>query len=167
MIAHEKADAKKEIIVPNIIVKVPEGAFDPAACDRLGKAITAAAKKVEQIGDDPRQEFTIWVAVEEIRAGHLFAGGHDPLSRVLPVIVMFYVPAGVIDSGGRAEAVRLIQAAVAAAKSEADPRVVMTSVIVTEVPDGTWGAGGALWRLDDFVRAAGYKHLQPAAAHSA
>ena len=47
--------------MPNIILKVPEGAFDAAGCDRLGKAVTAIAKNVEQIGDDPRQEFTTWV----------------------------------------------------------------------------------------------------------
>ena len=42
----------------------------------------------------------------------------------------------------------------------ADPRPVLTSVIVVEVADGTWGASGALWHFDDFVKAAGYKHLQ-------
>lgn len=153
--------------MPNIIVKVPEGAFDAAGCDRLGKGITAVAKQVEQIGDDPRQEFTTWVVIEEVKAGHFLAGGNDPVSRVLPVIVLFHAPAGVIDEVGRVEAVRLIQEAIAAAKSPADPRPVMTSVIVSEVADGTWGAGGALWRLADFVKAAGYKHLQSLAAPSA
>jgi hypothetical protein len=43
----------------------------------------------------------------------------------------------------------------------------MTSVIISEVADGTWGVSGALWRLDTFVKAAGYKHLQPPAAVSA
>jgi len=152
--------------MPNIIVKVPEGAFDAAGCDRLGKGITTVAKQVEQIGDDPRQEFTTWVVIEEVKASHFFAGGNDPLSRVVPVIVLFYVPEGVIDEAGRVEAVRLIQAAVAAGKSQADPRPVMTSVIISEVADGTWGASGALWRLDDFVKAAGYRHLQPLAALS-
>jgi len=153
--------------MPNIIVGVPEGVFDAAACERLGKGVTAVAKKVEQIGDDPRQQFTSWVVIEEVKAGYFFAGGSDPLARVVPVIVQFYVPAGVIDEAGRAEAVRLIQEVVAGAKSQADPRPVMTSVMITAVPDGTWGASGALWHLDDFVRAAGYKHLQPRATRSA
>ena len=98
--------------------------------------------------------------------GFRIGGGNDPLSRMIPVIVLFYVPEGVIDEAGRVEAVRLIQAAVAVAKSEADPRPVMTSVIISEVADGTWGVSGSLWRLDDFVKAAGYKHLQPLAALS-
>ena len=152
--------------MPNIIVKVPEGAFDVAGCDRLGKGITAVAKQVEQIGDDPSQQFTTWVVIEEVKAGHFFAGGGDPVARVLPVIVLLYTPAGVINEAGRIEAVRLVQAAVAAAKSPADSRPVMTSVIVSEVADGTWGASGALWRFADFAKAAGYKHLQPLAVSS-
>jgi phenylpyruvate tautomerase PptA (4-oxalocrotonate tautomerase family) len=150
--------------MPIIVVKVPEGAFDAAGCDRLGMGITAAAKTVEQIGDDPRQEFTTWVVIEEVKAGHFFAGGNDPVSRVLPVIVFFHAPAGVVDEAGRVKAVRLIQEAVAAAKSPADSRPVMTSVMVSDVADGTWGANGALWRLPDFAKAAGYKHLTHLAA---
>jgi hypothetical protein len=50
--------------MPNIIVKVPEGAFDAAGCNRLGKGIATVAKRVEQIGDDQRQEFTTWVVIE-------------------------------------------------------------------------------------------------------
>ena len=42
--------------MPNIVVKVPEGAFDAAARAALGRGIHAAAKAVEGWGDDPRQE---------------------------------------------------------------------------------------------------------------
>ena len=106
-----------------------------------------------------RNEFTTWLSIEEIKAGYFFAGGKDPVARVLPVIVFFHAPAGVLDAGARAEAVRLVHEAVAAAKQEKDPRVALTSVIVSDVPDGTWGGSGTLWHLPDFVKAAGYKHL--------
>jgi phenylpyruvate tautomerase PptA (4-oxalocrotonate tautomerase family) len=162
-----RSTANEEIFVPNIVVKVPQGAFDAAGCERLAKGITAVAKTVEQIGDDPRQELTAWVVIEEIRDGHFFAGGRDAVSRVLPVIVFFHAPAGVIGEAGRVEAVRLVHAAVAAAKSDADPRPVVTSVIVSEVADGTWGVNGVLWRCGDFAKAAGYKHLQHLAASTA
>ena len=146
--------------MPNILVKIPEGVFDGTGRKRLAAGITAAAKRVEQIGDDPRHLFLIWVVIEEIKSGSLYAGGDDPLARVIPVIVLFCPPSGVIDHDGRAEVVRLIHEAVAAAKPEGDPRPVATSVIVAEIEDGTWGANGALRRLPDIARAAGYKHLQ-------
>jgi hypothetical protein len=37
---------------------------------------------------------------------------------------------------------------------------VITSVMITDIDDGHWGARGAIWRLPDLARAAGYKHLQ-------
>jgi phenylpyruvate tautomerase PptA (4-oxalocrotonate tautomerase family) len=149
-----------ESAMPNIIVRVPEGAFEAAAKQKLAADITAVAKDVEQIGDDPRQQFLTWLVIDEIPKGHLFAGGNDPTGQVIPVIVFFYPPAGVIDADGRARAVADIQKAVQGAVESSDPRPAMTSVIIADVPDGTWGANGSLWHLPDFARAAGYKHLQ-------
>jgi phenylpyruvate tautomerase PptA (4-oxalocrotonate tautomerase family) len=146
--------------MPNILIKVPEGAFDAEGVAAIGKGVTAAAKTVEQIGDEPMQEFTTWVVVEEVEAGRLFAGGNDPTARVIPVIVFFHPPAGVIDEAGRAQAVRLVHEAIAGAKRAGDPRVVMTSVFMADVPDGAWGVNGQIWRLPDIARAAGYKHLR-------
>lgn len=146
--------------MPNIIVKVPEGAFEGDARKNLAQGLTSVAKSVEQIGDDPRQELLTWVAIEDVRSGSLFAGGADLLSRVIPVIVFFYTPEGIIEPVKNQEVVRLVHEAVAGAKPAGDPRPVMTSVILAPVADGTWGANGSLWRLADFVRTAGYKHLQ-------
>lgn len=158
MIAAEISN--QETGVPNIIVKVPEGAFDAAGRARLGKGVTGVAKTVEQIGDDPRQEATTLVIIEEVKAGCFLLGGNDLTARVLPVVVMFHAPGGVLDPAARAEASRLMQAAVMAAKPDSDPRPVVTSLIMSDVPDGTWGVSGALWQLDDFVKSSGYKHLQ-------
>lgn len=146
--------------MPNIIVKVPEGVFDDAARAALGKGIHAAAKAVEGWGDDPRQEILTWVLIEEVKQGCLLAGGADQTSLMIPVIVFLYLPAGVIDEAGRAEAVRRIHQAVMAAKPADDGRRVATSIMVRDVADGTWGANGEIWRLPDFARAAGYRHLQ-------
>jgi phenylpyruvate tautomerase PptA (4-oxalocrotonate tautomerase family) len=145
--------------MPTIIIKAPEGVFDAAAREEIAAGVTAAAKAVEQIGDDPRHEFTTWVVIEEIKRGFLFAGGRDPLSSVIPVLVSFHHPEGVIDQAGREEAVRLVQEAIAAA-APADGRPVITSVVMSKVADGTWGAAGTIWRLADFARAAGFRHLQ-------
>jgi phenylpyruvate tautomerase PptA (4-oxalocrotonate tautomerase family) len=153
--------------VPNIIVKVPEGVFDDAARQALATGIHAAAKAAEQFGDEPMQEFLTWVVIEEVKAGGIFAGGADPLRSFIPVIVFFYPPGGVLDAAGHAVAVKRVHEAVAAAKPEGDPRAIVTSVMMWDVPDGTWGANGQLWTLPDFVRAAGYKHLQHLAVPAA
>jgi phenylpyruvate tautomerase PptA (4-oxalocrotonate tautomerase family) len=146
--------------MPNIIIKLPEGVFDEAARKRLAQGVTAAAKQIEQIGDDPRQEALTLVTIEEVKAGYLFAGGNDPLIRVIPIAVFFHAPEGVIDAARRGDAVRLVHEAVAAAKPMSDMRAVTTSVVIADVADGTWGANGQLLTLPDFARRAGYKHLQ-------
>jgi phenylpyruvate tautomerase PptA (4-oxalocrotonate tautomerase family) len=146
--------------VPNIIVKVPEGVFDHAARSTLARAIHASAKAIEGWGDEPRQEALTWVLIEEIASGSFVVGGADQISRVIPVIVFFYPPAGAIDREGRARAVSLVHQAVNSAKQASDARPVMTSVMISDVPDGTWGANGKIWHLDDFAKAAGYTHLR-------
>ncbi|CAN5865878.1 hypothetical protein BH11PSE1_BH11PSE1_11840 [soil metagenome] len=146
--------------MPTIIAKVPQGVFDAPARARLARGLTAAAKAAEQGGDDPRHALVTWVLIDEVAPGGLFAGGGEALERMIPVVVLFHYPQGVLDDPARALAVRLIQEAAAAAKPAADPRPVMTSAILTEVADGTWGATGVLWRLPDFAKAAGFKHLQ-------
>jgi phenylpyruvate tautomerase PptA (4-oxalocrotonate tautomerase family) len=153
--------------MPNIIVKVPEGVFDDKARQALGAGIHTAAKAAEQFGDEPMQEFLTWMVIEEVKAGYLFAAGADPLKHFIPVIVFFYPPGGVLDTVGHAKAVKGVHDAVANTKPEGDPRVVVTSVMMWDVPDGTWGANGQLWTLPDFARAAGYKHLQHLATTSA
>ena len=138
---------------------MPEGAFDGAAREALAKGIDGAAKAIEGFGDDPRQEFLAWVIVEEVKLGYLFAGGVDPLSRVIPAVVFFYAPPGVIYAERREEAVRLVHDALVAANPGSDYRAVATSVMIWDVADGTWGPTGKLWHLPDFASAAGYKRL--------
>lgn len=146
--------------MPNIIINAPEGVFDAAARASLARAVTDVARTVEQGGDDPAQTALTWVRIDEFKPGTFFAGGADPLAHVIPVVVFFHYPAGVLDETARTEAVRLLHEVIAAAKPAGDPRAIGTSVILTEVPDGAWGGNGALLRLPDLARAAGYKHLQ-------
>ena len=146
--------------MPNIVIRVPEGVLNAERREKLAKAATAVAKTVEQSGDDPRQAALTWVAIDEVKAGHFFAGGDDPLKQMIPVVVFFHYPAGVLDDAARAVTVGLFQTIVSEARQPGDSRPVATSVIMTEVADGSWGGSGRIVRLPDLARAAGYKHLQ-------
>lgn len=141
--------------MPNISVKIPQGAFDAAARADIATRLTRMAKNVEQIGDDPRQEFLTWVTIEEVGEGCFFTGGRDPLSRIIPVIVQAFLPAGVVDEAGRAAFVLGAHDAVAAAKSPTDPRAVTTSTIVCEVADGSWAPTARSGRFP-------FSHARPA-----
>jgi len=146
--------------MPNITVKLPEGVFDAAAKEQIARELNKAAKIVEQIGDLPANEFFTWVLFEDIKPGYIFAGGSDPTAKIIPVIVWMRHPEGVIEQSGREKAAKLFHDIIAAAAPR-DGRAVVSSIAVEKVDDGTWAGGsGAILRLADFARAAGFKHLQ-------
>jgi phenylpyruvate tautomerase PptA (4-oxalocrotonate tautomerase family) len=100
------------------------------------------------------------VTVEDVPAASWWCGGADVTTQVVPCKAIAHVPAGVLDADARARFVQQVHEAFAQALPAADARRVVTSVMLHDVPDGTWGVNGALWTLPDFARAARYAHLQ-------
>lgn len=146
--------------MPNILVKVPKGAFPGDARANLLRRINDAAATAEQMPADPGKRFLSWVVVDETEAGMWTCGGIDMSSQVLSCIAMVYVPGGVLDEPSRALYVKLMHDAFKRALPAGDNRQLATSVILHDVADGTWGASGAIWNLPDIAKAAGYAHLQ-------
>ncbi len=145
--------------MPNILIKVPTGAFPEPQRERLLAAVSEAAIACERIGPDPRQRSLCWVLVEEVRAADWLCGGGNLHAQAIPCIVTVKVPAGVLDEPLRRDYVQCLHQAIAQCVEPQDGRLLMTSIQLDEVADGTWGANGSLWHLADFTRAAGYGHL--------
>jgi len=55
--------------MPNILIKIPQGAFNAQQRERILHEVTQVALEVEQIGEDPRQRALCWVLLEELAAG--------------------------------------------------------------------------------------------------
>jgi phenylpyruvate tautomerase PptA (4-oxalocrotonate tautomerase family) len=146
--------------MPNILVKIPANAFDGDARATLARRITEAAAQAEQIPPDPRKRATSWVVIDEVPAGAWWCGAADVTTQMVPCLAVAHVPAGVLDAAARTRFVQQMHEAFALALPAADARRVVTSVMVHDVADGTWGVNGALWTLPDFAGAAGYAHLQ-------
>ena len=146
--------------MPNILVKIPANTFDGDARAALARRITEAAVQAEQIPDDPRRRATTWVVMEDVPAASWWCGGVDVTTQVVPCLAIAHVPAGVLDADARALFVQQMHDAFVQSLPAADGRRVVTSVMLHDVADGTWGVNGALWTLPDFARAAGYAHLQ-------
>ncbi|MFS2125837.1 tautomerase family protein [Pseudomonas sp. Pseusp97] len=145
--------------MPNILIKVPTGAFSEPQRELLLKQVSEAAIAHERIGDDPRQRSLCWVLIEEVRSADWLCGGANVQAQAIPCIVTVMVPAGVLDEQMRSEYVLGLHQAIEQCADQG--RMLMTSIQLTDIADGTWGANGRLWRLPDFTRAAGYAHLQP------
>lgn len=147
--------------MPNILVKIPQGAFPGRHRAALGRHIKDAAVAAERIpADDPSKQFTCWVLIEEVAPGDWTCGGADVTGGFLPCLAIVYVPGGVLDAASRSDYAQRLHGAFQAAMPPNDTRQLATSVVLHDVPDGTWGANGALWKLADFTRASGYAHLQ-------
>lgn len=145
--------------MPNILVKVPQGSFSGEQRTLLCEAITKVAIDVEQIGNDPRQHGLCWTLIEEVASGSWTCGAIDVSAKALPCIILVKVPAGVLSDAMKGDYVQRLHQAVSRSQAAEDPRLIMTSIILDEVADGSWGANGAIWHLTDFIQMAGYLHL--------
>jgi phenylpyruvate tautomerase PptA (4-oxalocrotonate tautomerase family) len=150
----------KESLMPAIVIHVPKGAFPSDACNNLIKKINEVAARCEQIPNEPQKRALCWVLIHELDAGLLTCGGADVTRMALPCLAIVNVPAGVLDAKSRADYVAEMHAAFKAALPAQDKRQLITSVILNDVADGTWGANGMIWTLPHLAKTAGYVHLQ-------
>lgn len=146
--------------MPCILVKVPRGAFPADARATLVRQIIHAASVAEQMPADPGKLFLSWVVIDETEAGMWTCGGLDVSPQILTCFAMVYVPAGVLDEVSRALYVKLMHEAFKAALPAGDTRQLVSSVILQDVVDGTWGGNGNIWTLPSLARAVGFAHLQ-------
>lgn len=149
-----------QIHMPNITVTLPADAFEAATRQRLLQALHDAAVRATGLGPEPAQQRLCWVMLQEIAAGHWLCGGQDIGARGIPCQVEVRIPQGVLDAQQRADYALQLHDAIAGCVAPGDPRVLLSSIMMTDVADGHWAANGRLWHLNDFVQAAGYMHLQ-------
>ena len=146
--------------MPNISIKIPQHSYPGAARAQLLQEVTEAAAAAEHIPAHASQRALIWVQLDEVAATHWTCGGQDATAQYLPVFAQVHVPAGVLDAAARSLYVSALHQAFVQALPAAERRPVLSSVVLHEVPDASWGANGQIWRLPDFARAAGYAHMQ-------
>ncbi|PHV35634.1 tautomerase [Janthinobacterium sp. BJB304] len=146
--------------MPNILVKIPKGAFPTEHRAVLVQKLNDAAAIAEQIPDDPRKRSMCWVIIDEVEPGAWTCGASDMSAKLLPCLAVIYVPAGVLDDASQAMYVDLVHAAFKQSLPATEKRQLATSVILHNVVDGTWGVNDTIWRLPNFAQAAGYAHLQ-------
>ena len=146
--------------MPNIFVKVPRGAFPVDARQRLVRNINDAAGAAEQMPDDPQKRFLTWVLIEEVEPTMWTCGGLEVSANVLTCFAIVHVPAGVLDTTASALYIKLMHEAFTQALPAEEKRQLVTSIILQDVVDGTWGGNGSVWTLPRLAQAAGYAHLQ-------
>ena len=151
--------------MPLIDVFYPAGTFTPEARDALCDELTTVMLRAERA---PETEFfrdITWIHVHEQPEGTMLEAGR-PVDR--PVFrVQVTVPQGALSERRKAELVSEATRVVseAAGLSEADG--IRVWVIINEVPDGNWGAGGQVVQFEQLRAYAAREREAPGSAVAA
>jgi phenylpyruvate tautomerase PptA (4-oxalocrotonate tautomerase family) len=150
--------------MPLIDVTMPAGALQPAARAELVERLGETLLKWEGAPDSEFVRAIMWVHVHELPEGAMNAAGRPVAEPVFRLDVT--VPEGALSERRKAGAIKELTESVAeVAGIDAADAELRVWVLVREVPEGNWGAGGEVVRFaelrDRVVSAAGQ---QPAPA---
>ncbi|OBF08347.1 hypothetical protein A5730_11730 [Mycobacterium sp. ACS4054] len=144
--------------MPLMHVTLTPGAFDDTGKQRLVTGLTEAACRAESVPDQPQHRMRALVLLHELPPGGFYSAGASADAAVAGVFIDWQVSAGVLDGARKAQFAGELQE-VAAAAAGAGDRMVVTSCVIHEVPEGQWAQNGAIRRLPDIVPQAGFEHL--------
>jgi phenylpyruvate tautomerase PptA (4-oxalocrotonate tautomerase family) len=134
--------------VPVFELTYPEGALEPAARAQLMDDLTTALLRAERAPETQFFRDITWSYVHELPAGAVHAAGRPVDGR--PTFKLdVTTPEGALSDRRRTElvsdATRLIREAAGIAEDDTLQRV---WVLMHEVTDGQWGAGGQVIRFE-------------------
>ncbi|TCJ97548.1 tautomerase family protein [Nocardia alba] len=145
--------------MPLMRVTLTPRAFDDEQKARLATALTEAACRAESIPDDPRSRMGALVLFTELAPGSFYSAGQRVEDAVAGVFIDWQVSAGVLDAARKARFARELQDAARATRADDDSRMVVTSCVIHEVPEGQWAQNGGIRRLPEMASSAGFEHL--------
>jgi len=138
--------------VPVFELTYPEGALDPETREQLLDDLTTAVLRAERAPDTEFFRSITWSYVHELPAGSVRVGGR-PVERPSFKIDVTTPQGGLSDSRRQEfieEATRLIRAAAGIGEGDA----LRIWVLMHEVAEGSWGAGGRVIHSEQLRRAA-------------
>jgi phenylpyruvate tautomerase PptA (4-oxalocrotonate tautomerase family) len=142
--------------MPMIEVSVTPGALTPEARDKLVEDLSAALIRAERAPDNAVVRAITWAWVDDQRAFYVGGAPADDGARIRVAIT---TPEGALSDRRRAELAENASrvAAEAIGASPEDPTRVW--ITMHEIADGSWGAGGRIYRFADIaaLAAAGEK----------
>jgi phenylpyruvate tautomerase PptA (4-oxalocrotonate tautomerase family) len=140
--------------VPIFELTYPAGALEPDARAQLVDDLTTALLRAERAPETQFFRDITWAYVHELPAGSVHAAGR-PIDGRPTFKLEVTTPQGALSDGRRGElvgdATRLIREAAGIAEDDTLQRV---WVLMREITDGQWGAGGQIVRFDDLRRIA-------------
>jgi phenylpyruvate tautomerase PptA (4-oxalocrotonate tautomerase family) len=144
--------------MPLMHVLLTPNAFDDAGKARLVQGLTEAACRAESVPDLPAARMRALVMIEELPADGFYSAGKPGEALVCGVFLTWKVSTGVLDAARKEAFAKEIQA-VAEEAAPADGRLIVTSAVIEEVPEGQWAQSGQIRRLPEVAAIAQLQHL--------
>ena len=148
--------------MPLIDLTLPQGSISPDDRAKLADELTAVVLRAERAPDTDFFRSVTWAFVHELPEGTITAGGAEPVFRVV-----FTVPDGALSDRRKQELVSEATRVVSAAAGLGEADGLRVFVIISEVPNGNWGAAGNVVdfeQLREVAAAEREKSAEPAGA---
>ena len=138
--------------MPMIDVTYPEGALDDDARTKLVDDLTTALLRAERAPDTEFFRNITWVYVHELPQGTVLAAGRPVEEPTFRLDVT--TPEGALSERRRKEMVEEATRLVLEAAGLGQEDSMRVWVLLHEVPEGQWGAGGQIIHFQQLVAAA-------------
>lgn len=150
--------------MPLMDVTYPQGALSPDARDALIEQLTTVLLRAERAPDTEFFRNVTWVYAHELPAANVYVGGRPAQQPVFRIEAR--VPAGALSDRRKQELVEAATAAVVEHSELTAEESLRVFVLVTDVPDGNWGAAGNVIQFEQLRAAAAAQREQAAATAS-
>jgi phenylpyruvate tautomerase PptA (4-oxalocrotonate tautomerase family) len=138
--------------LPVFELTYPKGALEPEARARLLEDLTTALLRAERAPDTEFFRNVTWSFVHELPAGSVLAAGQPVEKPTFKVDVT--TPQGALSDRRRAELVEAATRLVREAAGIPEEEALRVWVLMHEVAEGSWGAGGHVIRFEQLREAA-------------
>jgi phenylpyruvate tautomerase PptA (4-oxalocrotonate tautomerase family) len=152
MVDHTDEFNERTVFMPFVELFVPKGSLDQERREKIGAQLVSEVMLAEGAPDTEAAKAISWLVVNEIDTW--FVGGRPlPAGSNPKYVVRVGVPAGSMNDDKRRDIVSRVTRVLADADQDpdrfADPATAW--VHINEIPEGNWGAGGQIVRIEDIV----------------
>jgi phenylpyruvate tautomerase PptA (4-oxalocrotonate tautomerase family) len=147
--------------MPIFEVTYPEGALTPDARSKVVEELTTALLRAERAPDTDFFRSVTWSYVHELPAGSVHAAGQPVSEPTFKIDVT--TPEGALSDRRREELVAEATSIVRDAAGIGDEDALRVWVLLHEVAEGSWGAGGQVIHFEQ-LRAIAAEQRETAAA---
>ena len=132
--------------MPLMDLTYPAGALSADTLDELSEELTTVLLRAERAPDTDLFRTITWLHVHELPQLSVRAAGRPVAEPVFRLDVT--VPDGALSDRRKQELVAGATRAISAAAGLGEADALRVWVLIHEVPDGNWGAGGAVIRFE-------------------